>query len=203
MHIEEIALTVQPKHVAALPGADAMAWRSGALPQKRFCVFLDRDGVINERILDGYVLRWSDFHWRPDALEAMRILTQARMPIVVTSNQSCVGRGLLGAPELEEIMRRMESRLVENGSPLTAWYCCPHAPYRGCDCRKPKPGMLLRAARDLDFDLSQSHLIGDTASDVEAAERGGCVPHLIDPLRADAFLTTARRIVALAAGSAR
>ena len=185
------------KDSAALEGAAAMAWLSGVRPHRRFCVFVDRDGVINERVENGFVLRWSDFHWRPDALEAMRMLAAAQVPVVVASNQSCVGRGLLTAPDLEDIMRRMESRLAANGSPLTAWYCCPHAPHDGCDCRKPRPGMLLRAARELSFDLPQSHMIGDTATDVEAAERAGCTPHLIDPSQPDAFAEAARRIVAL------
>jgi len=167
------------------------------VPASGACVFVDRDGVVNERILDGYVLTWSDFRWRPDALASLAALAKAGKPIVVVSNQSCVGRGLLGADALVDIMDRMAARLEENGSPLTAWYCCPHAPDAGCDCRKPKPGMLRRAARELGFDLAACHMIGDTESDVAAGAAAGCATHRIDPSDPRAFARVAASISAL------
>src|SRR4029077_17473481 len=110
---------------------------------------------------------------------------------------SCVGRGLLAPDTLFDIMRRMTIRLAENRSPLTAWYCCPHAPDAGCDCRKPKPGMLRRAAREMGFDLSRSYMIGDTDSDVAASRAAGCTTYRVDPAVPDAFASAARSIVDL------
>lgn len=175
-------------------GAGAIAWRSPAQPATGACVFVDRDGVLNERNDDGYVLTWSDFRWRPDALAALATLARAGWPIVVVSNQSCVGRGLLAPEALVDIMDRMTKRLDENGSPLAAWYCCPHAPDAGCDCRKPKPGMLRRAARELGFDLAACHMVGDTETDIEAGAAAGCATHRIDASEPDAFERVAKSI---------
>jgi len=176
-------------------GAGAIAWRSASARADR-CVFVDRDGVINERVLDGYVLTWDDFHWRPNALAALAALAKSGWPIVVVSNQSCVGRGLLAADALVDIMHRMTERLAEIGSPVLAWYCCPHAPDAGCDCRKPKPGMLRRAARELGLGLAACHMIGDTESDVAAGAAAGCASHRIDPADPHAFARVAASIAA-------
>lgn len=172
-----------------------MTWRSDVAALRDSCVFVDRDGVINERIVDGYVLRWADFRWRPDALSALRLLAAADVPIVVISNQSCVGRGLLSQDGLIAVMAQMQARLTSNGSPLTGWYCCPHAPDEGCDCRKPKPGMFLRAAAEFGFDLGRSHMIGDADSDTKAAEAAGCPAIQIDPSSPNAFESAARAVV--------
>jgi D-glycero-D-manno-heptose 1,7-bisphosphate phosphatase len=176
-------------------GAGAIAWRSPAPRASDACVFVDRDGVVNERILGGYVLSWNEFRWRPDALAALATLAKAGWPIVVVSNQSCVGRGLLAPKALVDIMDRMTARLEEDGSPLAAWYCCPHAPDAGCDCRKPKPGMLRRGARELGYDLASCHMIGDTESDVAAGAAAGCTTHLIDAADPTAFARVAGSIV--------
>ena len=161
-------------------GAAAIGWRSGKTPSTDAAVFLDRDGVINERPGDGFVLSWSDFVWRPDAIAALRTLADRGWPLVVVSNQSCVGRGLLTAAKLVGIMTNMTAALDKAGVPLAAWYCCPHVPEAGCDCRKPLPGMLLRAARELNLNPGLSHMIGDTVRDIEAGAAAGCATHLID-----------------------
>ncbi|HXW76785.1 MAG TPA: HAD-IIIA family hydrolase, partial [Candidatus Eremiobacteraceae bacterium] len=132
-------------------------------------MFVDRDGVINERIAGGYVTDWDSFRWRPDAFEALATLARARLPIVVVSNQRCVALGLLTRDDLRIIMARMTAELDLRSSPIAAWYCCPHGDEDGCDCRKPKAGMLLRAAREFGFDLGSSYLIGDTDIDAAAA----------------------------------
>ena len=155
-------------------------------------VFLDRDGVINERPLDGFVLEWSAFHWRPDTIDALRELTRRGWPIVVVSNQSCVGRGLLTQDALIGIMDKMTDALRAAGVPLAAWYCCPHGPDAGCDCRKPLPGMLKRSIRELGIDPLRSHMIGDTDRDIEAGAAVGCATHLID----GADPTALKRVVA-------
>jgi D-glycero-D-manno-heptose 1,7-bisphosphate phosphatase len=94
-------------------------------------------------------------------------------------------------------MDRMTAALASSGVRLTAWYCCPHAPDGGCDCRKPKPGMLLRGAQEFGFDLSRSHMIGDTESDVAAGAAAGCITHLIDSSDASAFVRVATEIALL------
>ena len=177
------------------PGARALAWRSPKALAAAACVFIDRDGVVNERPGDGYVLAWEEFRFRPDAIAALRVLLEARIPAIVVSNQSCVGRNLLKTSDLVDIMNRMTERLDADGAPLAAWYCCPHAPDDGCDCRKPKPGMLLRAIGEFGFDPSASHMIGDTATDVVAGDAAGCITHLIDPADPNAFLRVATEIV--------
>lgn len=170
------------------PGARALAWRSPHSGAAKTGVFIDRDGVVNERPGDGYVLAWEEFRFRPDAIAALRVLAEARLPAIVVSNQSCVGRGLLKQQDLVDIMDRMTQRLERENAPLAAWYCCPHAPDDGCDCRKPKPGMILRAIDEFGFDAAGSHMIGDTSSDIAAGEAAGCITHLIDPSDPNAFL---------------
>ncbi len=161
-------------------GAGAIGWRAQRLPHDAGAVYLDRDGVINERPGGGFVLDWRDFAWRPDAISGLRALSDRGWPLVVVSNQSCVGRGLLARRTLVHIMERMTAELERAGVPLAAWYCCPHAPDAGCDCRKPRPGMLLRAARELGLDNARSHMIGDSQRDMDAGTAAGCATHLID-----------------------
>jgi D-glycero-D-manno-heptose 1,7-bisphosphate phosphatase len=175
-------------------GAGAIAWTSSVRPSNAACVFVDRDGVVNEGPHDGFVLTWNEFRWRSDALTALATLAKAGWPIVVVSNQSCVGRGLLAPEALVDIMDRMTSSLEANGSPLAAWYCCPHAPDAGCDCRKPKPGMLRRGARELGFDLASCHMIGDAETDMEAGAAAGCITHRIDAADPAAFERVAKSI---------
>jgi D-glycero-D-manno-heptose 1,7-bisphosphate phosphatase len=177
------------------PGARALAWRAPSAHHGGTCVFVDRDGVINERPGDGFVLAWEQFRLRPDAIAALRVLAEAGIPAIVASNQSCVGRGLLSEPGLIAIMDRMTSLLEREGAPIAAWYCCPHAPDDGCDCRKPKPGMLLRALGEFALDAGRSHMIGDSGSDIAAGESAGCAAHLIDPSDPTAFLKAVTEIV--------
>lgn len=179
-------------------GDGALAWRSprvGQNPQQNAAaVFVDRDGVLNERPDDGFVLSWDEFRWRPDAFGAIKALAAKGLPVIVVSNQSCIGRGLLRTETLVDIMARMTDALEQERAPIAAWYCCPHAPDAGCDCRKPKPGMLRRGARELGIDLARSHMIGDTETDVAAGAAAGCTTHLIDPSKPNAFLEVAQRI---------
>ena len=138
-------------------------------------VFLDRDGVINENRSD-YVKGWEEFVFLPGVFEPLRLLAQNHQAIVVVSNQSAVGRGLVSRETVEAIHRRMQAEIQRRGGRVDAIYYCPHHPDAGCDCRKPRPGLLLRAARELSIDLSRSYLIGDAVSDIEAALAVGCTP---------------------------
>ena len=116
-------------------GAAAIGWRSPDAGTVDRAVFLDRDGVINVKAAPGeyILLEWEAFRFRPDAVASLLALNDAGWPLIVVSNQSCVGRGLLTADALVGIMEAMTAALHDAGIPLAAWYCCPHAPGDGCD----------------------------------------------------------------------
>lgn len=136
-------------------------------------VFLDRDGVINRNPPNmGYVRRWSEFSFIPNSRKAIRELTQNGYRIVVVTNQAGIGRGLFSEEDLKDIHSRMVSKITETGGRIDAVYYCPHHPKAGCECRKPKPGMLIRAVREHNIELSSAYLIGDSTTDIQA---GRCV----------------------------
>jgi D-glycero-D-manno-heptose 1,7-bisphosphate phosphatase len=137
-------------------------------------VFLDRDGVINERIHDGYVTEWSSFQLVPGIIEAVRALSELELPIVILSNQAGVGRGLLSRRQLVQITRRFVEAFRKDGARIDAVYYCPHAREAHCPCRKPRTGLFEQAARDWGTDLQRSVFVGDSPSDVEAANGVGC-----------------------------
>ncbi|HEY6828500.1 MAG TPA: HAD family hydrolase [Gemmatimonadaceae bacterium] len=136
-------------------------------------IFLDRDGVINRRIPDGYVTRLGEFEFLPDAIPGIRALSGLGRPIIVVSNQAGVAKGLVAVRTLELITTWFVDEIVAGGGRIDAVYYCPHAPADNCECRKPKPGLLLQAAEDFGVDLGQSALIGDSVSDAEAAASAG------------------------------
>lgn len=145
----------------------------------RRAVFLDRDGVL---IADAHHLRNADqLRVLPGVPEALVRLRAAGWVLIVATNQSVVARGWVSEAELREVHRVLLGMLRERGASLDAVYYCPHHPegavpeYRlVCECRKPNPGMLLRAAAELGLDLSASVMVGDAASDIEAGRRAGC-----------------------------
>jgi D-glycero-D-manno-heptose 1,7-bisphosphate phosphatase len=150
----------------------------------RRAVFLDRDGVL---IRDAdHLTEASQIEILPGVPEALRRLRAAGWTIIVVTNQSVVARGLVTEDGLRQIHRVLEAQLRERGAMLDAIYYCPHHPegavarYRVvCDCRKPEPGLLLRAAKDFDLELAASVMVGDTPSDIEAGRRAGCRTVLI------------------------
>src|SRR5271167_4376235 len=142
-------------------------------------IFIDRDGVINCRRPDDYVLDWSQFIFMPGMRAALKQLATLGLPMIVISNQAAVGKGLLDSLRLQEITTRMQQALLSDGTPLAAAYYCIHRPDENCPCRKPKPGLLVKAAADFHIDLCRSIFIGDSATDVEAAQAAGCQPVLL------------------------
>ena len=145
---------------------------------RRPAVFIDRDGTLTEEV--GYVNHPSRLRLLPRSAEAVRRLNEAGIAAVVATNQAGIARGYF----TEELMHAVHERLVETlkdaGAHLDGLYVCPHHPTEGmppfradCDCRKPKPGLLLRAARDLDLDLGASTMVGDKASDLLVAPAVG------------------------------
>lgn len=141
-------------------------------------VFLDRDGVLNED--RGYVHRWEDFSFLPGAIDALRQLQQKGYLLVVITNQSAIARGLCTEADVLALHERMRAFLRERGIELAGIYHCPHHPQGSvsdyaiaCACRKPKPGMILRAAQAHGIDLSRSLLVGDKLSDLDAGRAAG------------------------------
>jgi D-glycero-D-manno-heptose 1,7-bisphosphate phosphatase len=138
-------------------------------------VFLDRDGVINQKPPEGlYVTRWEDFHILPGVVEAVDLLNRAGFAVIVVTNQRCIAKGLMTIADLEKMHQRMTETLARDGAKVDAVYYCPHEMEPPCNCRKPAPGMLLEAARSHGIDLSGSWMIGDSEIDVEAGRNAGC-----------------------------
>jgi len=140
--------------------------------------FLDRDGVLN--VDHGYVHRPERLEWVAGAPEAVRLLNEAGIPVIVITNQSGVARGYFGETDVQQFHAHVQEQLRARGAHVDAFYYCPHHPQGtvaefaiACDCRKPKPGMLERAARDFAVDRRRSFLIGDKDDDVAAAAAFG------------------------------
>lgn len=141
-------------------------------------VFMDRDGTINEEV--GYVNHISRFTILPGAIAAVKAINEAGIMAVVVSNQSGVARGYFPESLVTKINQSLRRELENGGAALDGIYYCPHMkdghvePYNiDCECRKPKAGMLRKAAADLDIDLSRSYVVGDRVNDVVFAHRGG------------------------------
>lgn len=146
-------------------------------------VFLDRDGVINKYV--GFLRHIDEFELLPGVPEAIRKINESGYLAIVVTNQPVIARGELTFCELREIHNKMETLLGKEGAYLDAIYFCPHHPDKGfereipklkieCECRKPKPGMLLKAAEEYHIDLAQSWMVGDSTRDIEAGRAAGC-----------------------------
>ena len=138
-------------------------------------VFLDRDGVINRKAPRGeYIVRWEEMEFLPGAVEAIALLNHAGLAVIVVSNQRCIANGLITIAELDSLHERMCDAIARSGATIDAVYYCPHELQPPCSCRKPLPGMLLKAARTHEIDLAASWMIGDSDIDVEAGRSAGC-----------------------------
>ena len=139
---------------------------------KQPALFLDRDGVIIENC-SNYVRSWADVELFPQALAALAAWRDSPYRIILVTNQSAVGRGHISRATAEAINDQLLDVIRESGGRVDAVFMCPHGPDDGCDCRKPRPGLLLQAAAALDIDLSRSVMIGDALSDVAAGRAAG------------------------------
>ncbi len=143
-------------------------------------VFLDRDGVINvSPKRRRYITRWGEFRFLPGTLSALKKLRAARRPVILVSNQAGVGRGLFSKADLEEITRNMLRMIRSAGGRIDAVYYCTHTPERRCPCRKPRTGLLRKAARRFSLDLGRSIIVGDNATDIEMGQHAGCRTALV------------------------
>jgi D-glycero-D-manno-heptose 1,7-bisphosphate phosphatase len=141
-------------------------------------VFLDRDGVICQNRRD-HVKSWREFAFLPGARDALARLAALDVSIVVITNQAAINRGLVSAEMVEEIHRLMVAEVEAAGGRIDGIFYCPHRPDEGCGCRKPEPGMLTRAALELDLDLRGSYLVGDAWDDIKAGLAVGCRPLMV------------------------
>ena len=158
------------------------------LTNKQRAVFLDRDGTINKYV--GFLRNIDDFELIDGVAEAIQKINESGYLAIVVTNQPVIARGEVTVDELDEIHKKMETLLGAKGAYVDAIYYCPHHPHKGyegevpelkidCDCRKPKPGMLLKAAEYFNIDLSQSWMIGDGENDIKAGKAAGCRTALI------------------------
>lgn len=168
-------------------------FRKGVVQAKNLCnpqkaIFLDRDGTINKYV--GFLRDKDQFELLPGVTEAIKSINQSGYLAIVITNQPVIARGEVSYSELQEIHNKMETLLGLDGAYLDSIYYCPHHPHKGykgevielkieCDCRKPKPGMLLKAAEDFNIDLSQSWMVGDGENDIKAGIEAGCHTALI------------------------
>ena len=143
----------------------------------RRAVFLDRDGTLNREI--GYVGDPDDLILLGGVGPALTRLAAAGYALVVISNQSAIGRGVLKAEAIDAVNARLRAYLAAEGVGLDGLFVCPHAPDAGCDCRKPQPGLLFQARDGLGLDLAGSWFVGDSAHDVAAARAAGVRPLLV------------------------
>lgn len=153
------------------------------LKNKQKAIFLDRDGTIN--VYKGFLRDIEDFELIEGVSDAIRMINQTGYLCIVVTNQPVIARGEVTVPELQKIHNKMETLLGHDGAYVDELYYCPHHPHKGyegevpelkieCGCRKPKPGMLLRAAEEFNIDLSKSWMIGDGENDILAGKAAGC-----------------------------
>ena len=169
-------------------------------------MFLDRDGtLVTDR---GYTHRVEDYALLPGVPEALRRLAGAGFALAVVTNQSGIGRGYYDEAAFHAFQRHLSADLARRGVVLETSFFCPHLPDAGCACRKPAPGMLERARRELGADLARSWVIGDHRSDVELAARAGCagavlVLQPVTPCGGVRERPSARRLLDLAVRASR
>nr|WP_294493419.1 D-glycero-beta-D-manno-heptose 1,7-bisphosphate 7-phosphatase [uncultured Anaerosporobacter sp.] len=159
------------------------------LHNKQKAIFLDRDGTINKYI--GFLHKTDEFELLLGVTDAIKKINESGYLAIVVTNQPVIARGEVSLTELQEIHNKMEMLLGIEGAYLDAIYYCPHHPHNGyegerieykinCECRKPKPGMLFKAAKDFNIDLTQSWMVGDGENDVKAGSAAGCKTALIN-----------------------
>jgi D-glycero-D-manno-heptose 1,7-bisphosphate phosphatase len=162
-------LTAQPPEQQAAPQT---ALHKVPHTAPRPAIFLDRDGVIIEN-RPAYVRSWAEVSIYPQALAALARASACPYKIVLVTNQSAIGRGIISLETAQGINTGLVAEIERSGGRIDAVFMCPHAPEAGCDCRKPRPGLFFQAAQALSLDLSRSVMIGDAITDLQAAQAAG------------------------------
>ena len=149
-------------------------------------VILGRDGILNQ-YREGHVYEPGQWLPIPGALEAVARMNHAGWHVVVATNQGGIGRGMIDMAAVNAVHAHMNRLLQQQGARIDAVFFCPHTPQDACDCRKPRPGMMLDIGRRYGVDLGKVPMVGDTLRDLEAAQAGGCEPHWVRSGRAAAL----------------
>lgn len=137
-------------------------------------IFIDRDGCVNVRLVGNWVMTWDDFEFMPGAISGIAALKKAGYRLILVTNQRCINLGKFSEEKLDALHDKMQNELKNEGGFFDSIYHCPHDRDENCGCRKPQPGMLLKAAEDFgDIDLSKSIMLGDQESDRLASEAAG------------------------------
>ena len=163
--------------------------QSKNLSKKQKAIFLDRDGTINKYV--GFLREIEQFELLPNTSEAIKKINNSGYLAIVVTNQPVVARGEVTFEQLDKIHNKMETLLGKDGAYLDGIYFCPHHPHKGfegeipelkveCECRKPKPGMLFKAAQEFNIDLKNSWMVGDSENDIKAGIAAGCKTVLLD-----------------------
>jgi histidinol-phosphate phosphatase family protein len=165
-----------------------------AFMRRERTVILDRDGVLNRRPPQAqYVRNWSEWTWCPGSLDALRLLNEAGFRAIIASNQPGIGRGIMSETELDAVHNRMKQEIGQAGGRIEAIYYCPHDWESGCECRKPKPGLLYEAQKEFHLDLTRTPFIGDDERDEAAAVAADCPFYRVTDR--SALLDVARQLV--------
>ena len=136
-------------------------------------IFLDRDGVINQERKD-YVKKLDEFIILDKTSDVINIIKNRGFLVIIITNQSAINRKLLSVETLNKIHEKLQSYLERYDTSFDGVYFCPHTQSENCECRKPKPGLILQAVIDFQIDLSESYMIGDSETDIQAARNAGC-----------------------------
>lgn len=151
------------------------------LPRRAKVIFFDRDGVINKKMSgNDYVKKWNEFEFNPGVVEGLKILVDYGYKIFIVTNQRGISRGIMTEENLRDVHHRMKEELVGLGVLLGGIYYCPHGLEDNCECRKPKPGLFFRAAKEHSLDLSGAIFVGDSQSDIEAGRAAGVKTILVE-----------------------
>jgi histidinol-phosphate phosphatase family protein len=141
--------------------------------KKNKAVFLDRDGVLNKN-RDDYVKSTKELEIFANIGKEILKLKMKGFLIIVITNQSVINRKIITIKELEEIHLTIQKFLIKSKTSIDKFYFCPHRPDENCDCRKPKPGLILQAINEFSIDVSKSWMVGDSKTDIQAGEKAGC-----------------------------
>lgn len=145
-------------------------------------IFLDRDGVINQERKD-YVKKVEEFSILENVSDAINLIKNHGFLVIIITNQSAVNRKLLTIENLNKIHEKLQMYLKKQNTSFDGVYFCPHMPSENCECRKPKPGLIIHAVNDFKIDISQSFMIGDCEKDIQTAKNAGCKGILLKKIR--------------------
>ena len=144
------------------------------MTERRRCVFFDRDGIVNRSPGPGYVERWEDFHLLEEFVVALCVAKEKGYDAVIVTNQRGVALGRMTKETVDELHEKLQQELRRRNLALLDIFVCMHDRHEGCACRKPNPGMILDAIERYDLDATQSWMVGDSETDVQAGQRAGC-----------------------------